>query len=523
MNFEQKYLKYKEKYLSFKKSMLTQSNILSNNFNLKFSNQKQSGGAYEKYILLSCPEFNPLVDDILIADGASEDIKEKETPIQLTSTDTVKYELFLKDIGVDSIKAASELEKYKNLFLRYINNTETSHFFRGYINWKLYSDKTPDLKMNANTTKKLRGAKVIYFAYFSFNESASTPVSTPASTPVSTPVSTPASTPIIDQFLFLNALNHYGVAEINIVLPYFPVGTMERIVGEGEIPTAYSLAHLLNSIPEGAAKNNLYMFDIHALCSRFFFHTNTRPILLTIMPEYLSHIETKYRESESEFVNGKKREPRFVSDDYNIIVFPDDGAQKRFGKMIPEGFKTITCTKIRNGELRTIKIDQEGLKNLDPVKTTGKTVNLFIIDDLVQSGGTLLETCDGLRSELANSRYALLEGKIRYITMVTYSVFPNDTDITNFFTRDKYPANLQKMIATEAKKAAEESREPVLIPEIVPVQIHELITTNSRPLRTAFIQKNYPSRVKVINLAPSLNTIFTKSENTDYYGRFSIS
>ena len=503
MNFEQKYLKYKEKYLSFKKNTLTQNNILSNNFNLKFSNQKQSGGAYEKYILLSCPEFNPLVDDILIADGASEDIKEKTTPIQLNDTETAKFESFLKDIVVDTVKADSEPEKYKNLFRRYINNTETAHFFRGYINWKSYSDKTPDLKMNANTTKKLRGAKVIYFAYFSFNE--------------------PASTPIIDQFLFLNALNHYGVAEINIVLPYFPVGTMERIVGEGEIPTAYSLAHLLNSIPEGAAKNNLYMFDIHALCSRFFFHTNTRPILLTIMPLYLSHIEIEYRESESEFENGKIRETRFVSNNYNIIVFPDDGAQKRFGKMIPEGFKTITCTKIRNGELRTIKIDQEGLKNLEPTKTTGKTVNLFIIDDLVQSGGTLLETCDGLRSELADPFYELPLEKIRYITMVTHSVFPNDTDITNFFTRDKYKANLQKMRETEARDAAKESREPVLIPEIVPVQIHKLITTNSRPLRTAFIEKLYPGRVKVIKLAPSLKTIFTNSENMDYYGKFSIS
>jgi phosphoribosylpyrophosphate synthetase len=503
MNFEQKYLKYKEKYLSFKKNTLTQNNILSNNFNLKFSNQKQLGGAYEKYILLSCPEFNPLVDDILIADGAPDDIKEKTTPIQLDDAETTKYELFLKGIGVDSTKAASEPEKYKNLFLRYINNTETAHFFRGYINWKSYSDKTPDLKMNANTTKKLRGAKVIYFAYFSFNETA--------------------STPIIDQFLFLNALNHYGVAEINIVLPYFPVGTMERIVGEGEIPTAYSLAHLLNSIPEGAAKNNLYMFDIHALCSRFFFHTNTRPILLTIMPEYLSHIESEYSESEYRESELVPDQPSESFGNYNIIVFPDDGAQKRFGKMIPEGFRTITCTKIRNGELRTIKIDQEGLKNLEPKKTNGKTVNLFIIDDLVQSGGTLLETCDGLRSELADRYYALQEERIRYITMVTHSVFPNDADITNFFTREKYQANLQKMRATEEKEAAKEGRDPVPIPEIVPVKIHKLITTNSRPLRTTYIKEKYPERVKVIELAPSLKTIFTDSENTNYYGRFSIS
>ena len=62
MNFEQKYLKYKEKYLSLRRQIIS----------------IQSGGAYEKYILLSCPEFNSLVDDILIADNADESIKDKE-------------------------------------------------------------------------------------------------------------------------------------------------------------------------------------------------------------------------------------------------------------------------------------------------------------------------------------------------------------------------------------------------------------------------------------------------------------
>ena len=96
--------------------------------------------------------------------------------------------------------------------------------------------------MNKETVVKLKGGKVIFFAYFSFNE--------------------PELTSIITQLLFLNSLNHYGVAEINIVLPYFPVGTMERIVGEGEIPTAYSLAHMLNMIPCGASKNNLYVCPV---------------------------------------------------------------------------------------------------------------------------------------------------------------------------------------------------------------------------------------------------------------------
>jgi phosphoribosylpyrophosphate synthetase len=297
---------------------------------------------------------------------------------------------------------------------------------------------------------------------------------------------------MINQFLFLNALNHYGVGEINIVLPYFPVGTMERIVGEGEIPTAYSLAHLLNSIPEGAAKNNLYIFDIHALCSRFFFHTNTRPILLTIMPEYLKHIKESYSEKSKALVVevGVESPPQ----NYNLIVFPDDGAAKRFGKMIPSDFKTITCTKVRDGEKRFIKIDQDGLKHFNPLVTVNKIINLFVIDDLVQSGGTLLETFDGLKTELSKPEYKIIPANIRYIAMVTHSVFPKESDVTNFFTR------------TKANSA----------------YIHKLITTNSRPFRSKYIQDNFGDRITVLNLSNSLKAVFSDVENKEYYGRFSI-
>ena len=45
--YQQKYLKYRNKYLTLK-------NQISNQF----------GGSNDKYVLLSCPEFNSLVDDI---------------------------------------------------------------------------------------------------------------------------------------------------------------------------------------------------------------------------------------------------------------------------------------------------------------------------------------------------------------------------------------------------------------------------------------------------------------------------
>lgn len=325
--------------------------------------------------------------------------------------------------------------------------------------------------MNSATVSKLRGSKIIFFAYFSFNE--------------------PEATSIMDQMLFLNSLNHYGVAEINIVLPYFPVGTMERIVGEGEVPTGYALANMLNSIPSGASKNNIYIFDIHALCSRFFFHTNTIPVLITLMPDYLSYITSTY------------------SSDLNFIVFPDDGAKKRFDKLIPGTFNKIVCNKTRIGNERIIKIES-GMDKLTVANTSasgstlklvsGKQINMFIIDDLVQSGGTLTETIKGIKDFLLrecenNEEQKKAIDAIKFNTLVTHSVFPTESNITNFFASDK--------------------------------NVNKLITSNSRPQRVKYIAdsntEKEKEKVKIIDIAPVLHKIFTQSgESTKYIAPYSI-
>lgn len=65
-----------------------------------------------------------------------------------------------------------------------------------------------------------------------------------------------------------------------------------------------------------------------------------------------------------------------------LSAFPDDGAAKRFGSMFKGlGYEIVTCGKTRDGEKRVVTI-QDG-------NTKGKHV--VIVDDLVQTGGTLFE------------------------------------------------------------------------------------------------------------------------------------
>ncbi|GER49320.1 ribose-phosphate pyrophosphokinase [Striga asiatica] len=63
-----------------------------------------------------------------------------------------------------------------------------------------------------------------------------------------------------------------------------------------------------------------------------------------------------------------------------IVAFPDDGAWKRFHKLF-DHFPMVICNKVREGDKRIVRI-KEG----NPAGC-----HVVIVDDLVQSGGTLIE------------------------------------------------------------------------------------------------------------------------------------
>lgn len=89
------------------------------------------------------------------------------------------------------------------------------------------------------------------------------------------------------------------------------------------------------------------------------------------------------------------------------IAFPDDGAAKRFASMF-QSQDVIVCGKTRGeGDLRTVVI-QDG-------QALGRHV--VIVDDLVQTGGTLYETGKVLKDA----------GALTVNAYVTHAVFPNQS------------------------------------------------------------------------------------------------
>lgn len=183
------------------------------------------------------------------------------------------------------------------------------------------------------------------------------------------------------------ALPKLFVASFTLVLPFFPTGTSERIEEEGDIATAFALARILSNIPiSRGGPTSLVIFDIHALQERFYFGDNILPCFESGIPLL------------------KKRLQELPDSDNITIAFPDDGAWKRFRKQL-QHFPSVVCAKVREGDQRIVRI-KEG----DP---TGRHV--VIVDDLVQSGGTLIEC----------QKVLAAHGATKISAYVTHGIFPN--------------------------------------------------------------------------------------------------
>jgi len=179
------------------------------------------------------------------------------------------------------------------------------------------------------------------------------------------------------------------VKSLEIIFPYFAPAQMERVEEEGILDTAETVAKIVtSSIPmTRTGPASLRIFDIHALTVRFCFPDTVVMRLMSAIPLLIEEIANKNM----------------------VVCFPDDGAAKRF-KAVFSAFPIIVCAKVREGDKRVVRVADQ----LNFTRDT-KVDHVIIVDDLVQSGGTLNEC-----------RKVLLEyGAKKVSAYVTHPVFPN--------------------------------------------------------------------------------------------------
>lgn len=200
-------------------------------------------------------------------------------------------------------------------------------------------------------------------------------------------------------FSIIRWILDYEANKVRIILPFFPVWTMERIDKKWEIATAKYFAEILSQFPFWRnGKTSIHIFDIHALVERFLFDSkNVNVEIHTFMSQLKQEIKGR------------------------TIVFPDEWAKKRFWSDF-EWFDVIVWSKQRVWDKRIITFTQ-----WDP-----NWKDVIIIDDLIQTWGTIKETADKLRELWAKSVYAF----------ATHGIFPNNSHI-------KLASSLDKLIVTD--------------------------------------------------------------------------
>ncbi|KAJ9563456.1 hypothetical protein OSB04_008616 [Centaurea solstitialis] len=194
---------------------------------------------------------------------------------------------------------------------------------------------------------------------------------------------------------------------------------------EGDVATAFTMARILSNIPVSrGGPTSLVIYDIHALQERFYFSDHVLPCFETGIPLL------------------KQRLHQLPDVDNVVIAFPDDGAWKRFHKQLDQ-FPTVVCAKVREGDKRIVRL-KEG-------DCAGHHV--VIVDDLVQSGGTLIEC----------QKVLAAHGATKVSAYVTHAVFPkkswgrflhtdgenSNKGFANFWITDSCP-NTVKDIANKA-------------------------------------------------------------------------
>lgn len=247
----------------------------------------------------------------------------------------------------------------------------------GKINWDKFPDGFPNIFIE--NVESVRKADVAFLASF-----------------------TPET--IFEQLAVIYALPKYGAKSLKIILPYFPVGTMDRVVKMGEIVTAKTLARMLSAVE---IRTELVVYDIHDAHEWHYFDKPIDP-----------RLESAILDCKCEF-------------DYLeecVVAFPDAGAWKRFGSILDD-FPQIICHKERLGDKRKLKI----------IEGSPRYKNVVIVDDLIMTGNTILECAKLLEAKGAKSVSAC----------AIHAVFPNKSWVnmrnfpfTNFWITDSCPETL---------------------------------------------------------------------------------
>ncbi len=181
---------------------------------------------------------------------------------------------------------------------------------------------------------------------------------------------------IMEQMFVCMILPAQFLKSFIIDINYFAPGTHERVTEPGVCASAEPMARMFSNIPHTkTGPVIIQLTDLHALPNQFYFQKcftsfiSSIPMLLGCKPQ-------------------------------STIVFPDDGAYKRFSPMILAKnpcCPMLICSKMRDGENRSVTISEYKNFPRHYLQCGELLKEVIIVDDLCHSGSTLVECAKALK------------------------------------------------------------------------------------------------------------------------------
>ena len=133
--------------------------------------------------------------------------------------------------------------------------------------WEKFADGTDNLELGGFTpVNRIRGEHVVFLASFHSNDTALT------------------------QFFAMIALLESFIESLTVVLPFYPTATMERVVKEGVVATASTMARIFNCLPSCGRPTCLMIYDLHTLQNRFYLSGHCIAQLESTIPLLKEHM-----------------------------------------------------------------------------------------------------------------------------------------------------------------------------------------------------------------------------------------
>ena len=189
-------------------------------------------------------------------------------------------------------------------------------------------------------------------------------------------VSSPANDNLMELLLCIDALKRSSAKNITAVIPYFGYARQDRKV----VPRTSISAKLVSNLIAKAGADRVVTVDLHAGQIQGFFDIPVDNLFAT--PIFARHVKKKIKTKNL------------------ICIAPDVGGTERaraLGKLLNVGLAIVDKRRPKAGQSQVMNIIGD---------VRGKTC--IIVDDIIDSGGTIVNAVDALKKNGANEVYVFI-------------------------------------------------------------------------------------------------------------------